>query len=101
KQPGEAIEERHENQGERNIECRMKARDQLSRREIQSRKQVRDRLEKGQHEGAADDAVDHITEGEPPARRVGWVPCRDEGVYRTPEIGANDKGEGSHRANEV
>ena len=65
---------------------------------LESRRVRGDRMQKRQHQRAADQAIEQIAQRQAAAGRIVALAAFDQRIDRAAEIGAKDQGERRHRA---
>jgi len=87
-QRGEWRQQRHEDQRQHEIECGVEVGDQPRFVRLDRHQKARDRRQKRQRDGDADDAVEEIAERNALGRRIGVARAFEPRIERRAEIGA-------------
>ena len=87
-EPCHGVEQPDEDRGERDVEQHMELGRHLGRVRLQRRQFARDRLQERQRDQDADQAVEHVADRQPPARRIAARAGLDQRIDGAAEIGA-------------
>ena len=83
------------------LKRRMKISNQPDRICVEQTQEIDDRLQKGQHKGAPDGAIDQVAERQAAGDRISEAAALDQRVDRASEVCAEHQREGHDRRNKI